>query len=214
MHGLERYWVKRMRNNITVSSSEIANTSSLFLTQNKISLIQYDEVPSRLIGNPHYSEVEDIQKSGIFAVAQWFLHQESMSHKKLQKVCYYAYAWFIVFFNDPESTSDHINTLCPTGFEAWVHGPVCPELYQYYRTYGWNDIPYVEKQPSFPSDVDDLLYQVWNTYGSFSADQLEQLTHNEIPWQKARNGKNTDEPSNNKIDDMIIFHYYSKKLAE
>ena len=214
MHGLERFWVKTMRNNITVSSSDMGNASSPSLTQNSISLFQYNEVPSKLVGNSRYSEVEGVQQSGIFAVAQWFLHRESMSHKKLQKMCYYAYAWFLVFFNDPECLSGQINTLCPTGFEAWVHGPVCPELYQYYRVYGWNDIPAAEKQPSFSSDVDDLLSQVWKTYGSFTADQLEQLTHNEIPWQKARAGKNTDEPSNNKIDDMIIFDFYSKMMTQ
>ena len=35
-------------------------------------------------------------------VAQWFLSMSSMSNKKLQKLCYYAYCWYIVFYNDVE----------------------------------------------------------------------------------------------------------------
>lgn len=23
-------------------------------------------------------------------------------------------------------------------FEAWIHGPVCPKLYQKYRDFGWD----------------------------------------------------------------------------
>ncbi|WP_374049741.1 type II toxin-antitoxin system antitoxin SocA domain-containing protein [Paenibacillus larvae] len=26
-------------------------------------------------------------------------------------------------------------------FEAWVHGPVNPQLYTEYREYGWQEIP-------------------------------------------------------------------------
>lgn len=202
-----------MKNSITSSSSDIKQTTSS-LMQNRIAVSQYDEVSSVLNGKARYSEAIPVQKSGIFAVAQWFLNRETMSHKKLQKLCYYAYAWFLVFFNDRESLSGRLNTLCPAGFEAWVHGPVCPELYRFYKNYGWNDIPAVEKSPTSPSDVEDLLNQVWNTYGSFTADQLEQLTHNETPWRKAREGKDLDEPSKKLIDDRLVFEYYSRMMTQ
>ena len=202
-----------MRNSITVSSSDLKMTTSS-LMQNRIAISKYDEVSSVLSGKTYYTEVMTEQQPEIFSVSQWFLNNESMSHKKLQKLCYYAYAWFLVFFNDQESLSSQLNSLCPSGFEAWVHGPVSPELYQIYRHYGWNDIPATEKQLEFPKDVEDLLSQVWNTYGSFTADQLEQLTHSETPWQKAREGKNMDEPSNKRIDDRVVFDYYSKMMTQ
>ena len=57
-------------------------------------------------------------------VAQFFANKETMTHKKLQKLVYYAYAWYIALNNDD---CDNIKfRLCQkTNFEAWVHGPVC-----------------------------------------------------------------------------------------
>ena len=59
--------------------------------------------------------------SDIRKVAQYFLSKESMSHKKLQKLCYYAQAWYLANYGKP---------LMPNRFEAWVHGPVSPDLYR------------------------------------------------------------------------------------
>ena len=53
-------------------------------------------------------------------VAQYFLWKSSMSHKKLEKMCYYAQAWYL---------ANHGRPLMPNRFEAWVHGPVSPDLY-------------------------------------------------------------------------------------
>ena len=200
-----------MRNNISGSFNELA-TPIFEGIANSLTLGHYNESSSTFSDVSQYSESSSAQKSVIFDVARWFLSKESMSHKKLQKLCYYAYAWFLVFFNDQESVSATLNTLCATGFEAWVHGPVSPELYHMYKGFGWNDIPKEETCPAFPKDVVDLLNQVWDAYGSFSADQLERLTHTETPWQEARKGKRPDEPSNVKIDDKQIFYYYSKMM--
>jgi uncharacterized phage-associated protein len=154
--------------------------------------------------------------SRILEVSKWFLAKESMSNKKLQKLCYYAYAWYLVFFNDLESleSSSQLNTLCPTGFEAWVHGPVCPGIYHYYSEYGWNDIPSPERTPVLPSDVVDLLEQVWVAYGDLTADQLERLTHNEAPWREARKGLEAGEPSTEPLDEKLIIKFYSKMMGQ
>lgn len=201
---------------MNTQKNKITNSSSLFSLaapdgrKNQIDFSSLDE--SSIIGNHCLVGSESSQDSIIIDVAKWFLNKESMSHKKLQKLCYYAYAWFLVFFNDIDSHPSSLNTLCQASFEAWVHGPVCPTLYHHYKGYGWNDIPKEEMKPAFPSDVRDLLEQIWNTYGDFTADQLEQLTHAEEPWQEARNGIAFDEPSNNVIDDNHMFLYYSKMM--
>ena len=65
-------------------------------------------------------------------IAQWFLGKESMTHKKLQKLCYYAQAWHLAL---------HGSELFAERFEAWVHGPVSPVLYSIYADYGWEKIP-------------------------------------------------------------------------
>ena len=75
-------------------------------------------------------------------VADYFLSKESMSPKKLQKLVYYGYAWTIALLND---TAEDIHfKLFESDIEAWVHGPVVPELYQKYKDFGWHDIPKVE----------------------------------------------------------------------
>ena len=53
-----------------------------------------------------------------------------MTHKKLQKLCYYAYSWFIYMENDDIENIE--NRLFEEKFQAWVHGPVNYELYLKY----------------------------------------------------------------------------------
>lgn len=148
----------------------------------------------------------------IESVANWFLSKAPLSNKKLQKLCYYAYAWFIVFFNDLEyigASAHDIQVLCPEKFQAWIHGPVCPYLYQKYRIFGWTDIQEESFPISFPQELEDLLNQVWDIYGKFTADELEAISHNELPWQNARRGFAPAEPCTNEIDDYDILRYYS-----
>ena len=40
---------------------------------------------------------------GVFSVANWFLYKDSMTLLKLQILCYYAYAWSLVFLNKNEN---------------------------------------------------------------------------------------------------------------
>ena len=66
-------------------------------------------------------------KRTVFDVADWFLGKDSMSPKKLQKIVYYAYAWVLTLMNESENDLDI--KLFDSRIEAWVHGPVIPELY-------------------------------------------------------------------------------------
>ena len=65
-------------------------------------------------------------------IAKYFLTKESMTQKKLQKLVYYAYAWYIVSFNNNVNRIKHL--LFIEKPEAWVHGPVFRTLYDAYRT--------------------------------------------------------------------------------
>ena len=112
-------------------------------------------------------------------VADWFLSRQSMEHKKLQKLCYYAQAWHCALEGKP---------LFNERIEAWVHGPVIPALYQKYKGYGWQAIPQVSgfDEGCLPSDTLEVLHAVYDTYGGLTGMQLENLTHSEAPWRKAR----------------------------
>lgn len=137
----------------------------------------------------------------VFDVAKWFLSHSSMTHKKLQKLCYYAQAWFCALYDG--------EPLFKENFEAWVHGPVCRELYPKYADYGWSEIPEETKNDDlFDEETLNLLNAVWNLYGQYSGDQLEELTHKEMPWQNQRNGLKEYEPSNNVISIADMRNYY------
>lgn len=141
-----------------------------------------------------------MKQYSIFEIADWFLSKASMTPKKLEKLTYYAEAWSNALYgksliNDAE-------------FEAWAHGPAAPTLYQQYKSYGWNMIPKKPEDETFDSQVLDLLESVWVTYGDKSANELEALTHSEVPWKKARKGLPEGASSQEKISKKDMKEYY------
>ncbi len=146
----------------------------------------------------------------IFDVADTFLSYESMTPKKLQKLCYYAQAWHVALKGVP---------LIDCKFEAWVHGPVCPELYYQYKHFRWLEVPRMERiDRNIDEDTLDFLDEIFETYGDLDGDELEALTHMELPWQEQRIGLEEYEPSSNEIrlDSMRNFYgdMYEKNQGE
>ena len=121
-----------------------------------------------------------------------------MSNKKLQKISYFSHIWYYYY---------HKKFLTDISFEAWVHGPVCPDLYNKYRVYGWNTITYdntalLAVNDEYYSFINNIL----NYYGSFSADYLEKLTHKGVAWNNARKDLKPYQSSNRiiNINDSMI----------
>ena len=128
---------------------------------------------------------------------------DSMSHKKLQKLCYYAQAWYVTIKNKPLFEDD---------IEAWVHGPVVPSLYSQYKTYGSRAIPREVKIPNnVESNIEicEFLQNIYKVYGHLSANELELLTHTEDPWINARQGKSEWQPGYDSISLDDMKRYYS-----
>lgn len=137
-------------------------------------------------------------------IAKWFLSHEEMTHKKVQKLCYYAQAWYCALYDGTPLFEDEI--------QAWVHGPVVPALYPVYADYKWSPIPKVEYNgPTFDSKVLDVLEAVYHTYGVFSGEQLESLSHSEEPWINARGDRKPWETSTTPITCAAMREYYAKK---
>lgn len=120
--------------------------------------------------------------STCFDVANYFLSQSSddagdlISNLKLQKLVYYAQGFSLALLGKP---------LFEEEIEAWMHGPVVPELYRKYRDHGSEGIPApADFDPSehFNKQQIALLREVNEMYGQFSAWKLRNLTHEEAPW--------------------------------
>lgn len=143
-------------------------------------------------------------------ISEFFLSKRGLTPKKIQKLVYYAYAWFIALNNQ---SSDNIeNTLFDEQPEAWIHGPVFPSLYRQYKSSGWNEVPQTKEPNLENDDLKSFLNDVWNTFEKYSADQLEYMTHQELPWINARNNISNIEPSNNIITKKDIFTYYNSLI--
>ena len=147
---------------------------------------------------------EKVMKESIFEVAKFFLAMESMNHKKLQKLCYYAQAWHLGIYK---------TGLMNTYFEAWVHGPVSPELYARYRDWGGLRITGSHAIPELSQSTQDFLRKIYSLYGKYSADTLEEFTHNEEPWKLARVGFKKDSPCKNIISEESMKKYYSELIG-
>ena len=128
--------------------------------------------------------------------------QSPISNLKLQKLLYYSQAWFLAIYKQP---------LFEEEIEAWVHGPVVPRVFQCYRGFKWGLLP---RQAGIvvSQELRSHLEEVWRVYGSFSAYDLERLTHSEDPWKQARTGLPPDASSHNIITKDAMQHYYSSRL--
>ncbi len=114
---------------------------------------------------------------------------------KLQKLLYYAKVWGIVAGVE----------LYQGKFEKWPHGPVNPDVYHQYKSFGRN--PIVEPfngYPDFGGLEKELTDFIIEAYLPFSAISLSAMTHKESPWQ--------DTPQNHIIDHDKILDFYSQQL--
>lgn len=139
----------------------------------------------------------------IFDLADAFLSISSMTHKKLQKLCYYAKAWYLAMYD---------TNLISEEFQAWVHGAVQPTLYQKYRGYGFSYIPMVMDTTSIPEEFLSFANEIYRAYGDLSGDELEKLNHTEAPWLSARGSLKPWQSSTNIISEDSMKEYYRKKL--
>jgi len=148
-------------------------------------------------------------KLTVFDVANYFRSKESMSHKKLQKLVYYSYAWYIALNND---SKDDINNKLfdDCFFEAWVHGPVCRPLYNLYSdNYGFVNKHHGKVNNLICGELKKFLDSVYKTFGKYTGDELETISHLETPWKNARGSLTPSEPSGKALLESDMFVYYN-----
>lgn len=139
-------------------------------------------------------------------VADYFIrfahdHGDCLTNLKLQKLVYYAQAWYLALQG---------KALFDADFQAWVHGPVCPPLYSKFKHYRWNPIAADLGEIKLPDDIEQHLIEVYDVYDGYSAYQLEQMTHAESPWLEARGDLPIDESSEAVISKSSMQSFYSQ----
>ncbi len=124
--------------------------------------------------------------------------KEGITNLKLQKILYFAQAYFL--------TSQMKKALFSEKIEAWKYGPVIPSVYHEFKSNG--NKPIVETYDlNIDSDDEELLNEVWGIFGQYSAGHLVDMTHSHKPWKEAfAKGENTVIPVKS------IQDYYKKLL--
>jgi uncharacterized phage-associated protein len=141
-------------------------------------------------------------------IAEYFLAKieedegELISNLKLQKLCYYAQGVGLAVRGEP---------MFPERIEAWLHGPVVPDLYRHYRANGANAIPAMHNLDLEVYDEADrmILDDVFDFYGQYSASRLRQMTHQEAPWKDAY-----DDGGNEVISNDALIAYFASEVND
>lgn len=144
------------------------------------------------------------QKSKIYTAIEFLLNKcEDITPLALQKLLYYVQGFYYAINEE---------FLFEEDCQAWVHGPVYPEVYQKYKDYRFDPI----KQSSEPVDFvltsseKSILDSVAKNLSCYSGKVLEEFTHSETPWSKARGNLLNFEPSTETIQKKEIGNYFKE----
>ncbi len=101
---------------------------------------------------------------------------DNISHKKLQKLLYYAQGFHLAMHDG--------KTLFSNPIEAWEQGPVVRQVYEVYSGSSWQALnrPDGFEIYMYLPEERELLDAVYRVYGKFSAGALSEMTHQESPW--------------------------------
>ena len=118
-------------------------------------------------------------------VTKYFLYKvnqegDLITNLKMQKLLYYAQAWYLVNFDKP---------LFDDQILAWNFGPVVKSVYDVYKEFRHTPIIFEE---DFEENIKQFnkydlrfLDEFYDQFSCYSAHDLINLSHNEAPWKKA-----------------------------
>lgn len=132
-------------------------------------------------------------------------HGDLVTNLRLQKLLFFAQAWHLALRDKP---------LFPERFQAWVRGPVQPNVYARFHHFGSSPIEGTSSAWNVPKGVERHIADVMEAYGSFSSYELELIACDDEPWREARRGIPSDEPSANVIDEATMKRFYQARHAE
>lgn len=123
---------------------------------------------------------------------------ERLTNLKLQKLLYYQQGYHLAAFGTP---------LFSENIEAWMYGPVVPEVYDIFSGFGSSTLPDVDSDIQLSDQEEILFNQVYDAYREFSAIGLMNRTHAEKPWIEA-----TPHDRGTIIPQMNMLSYFKTQL--
>jgi uncharacterized phage-associated protein len=137
-----------------------------------------------------------------------------IQHMKLQKLSYYAHAWWLSHYETP--------FLCERP-QVWRYGPVFADMYHSLKGFGSDPItglqatrpfeepPTIENSP----ELSGLIDWVWARYGGMSAGMLSDRTHAPgTPWRILAERYKYSVPAHLIIDDDTIKACFRRDTEE
>ena len=145
----------------------------------------------------------EVAKYLIFLASQKVIgdnqEREGVSNLKLQKLLYFAQAYYLSILGRP---------LFGDKLEAWAYGPVVPGVYQKYKKYKNTPIISETDKSNLDGDDKEVLRKVWDIFGGYSAGRLVDIAHAHTPWKEAYT-------SNDKvITNKTLAEYYTPLLKK
>ena len=145
-------------------------------------------------------------KGKIYQVVNWFLSQSNVenriTHLALQKLLYFTQGWSLALNNKCMFHDD-----C----EAWVHGAVYRNVYEEFKKFKYNPLPYIDKKIELSPEEIVVLENVKKYYFEvYTPKTLELICHLEEPYKKIRMGYDETCKSEDIIPKELIKDYYLK----
>jgi len=133
-------------------------------------------------------------------VAKYVLQQTgSITTMKLQKLVYFCQAWGLVWDEEP---------LFNERIEAWVNGPVVPDLYHVHKgQFRIEEWPYGDIANLNPAQL-ATINAVIEHYNKFTSQTLSDLTYQSAPLINAREGLEPNERGSSEISPVDMAEYY------
>ena len=160
-----------------------------------------------------------MQIENLFSVSPKMLRVISYIFKKLREVTPLMLQK-LLYFTQGVSYALNGRPIFPENCQAWVHGPVYPEVYDMFKDFKYNPIEDARFAifDGIDNELDEnerkVLDLVMNTFGEYGGRALERITHNEEPWKEARKGYDDSIPSNEIISMKNIEAYYTAMNAK
>lgn len=173
------------------------------------------------ISSAAYSKAIDaiMQLENLFSVSNKMLRVISYIFEKLEEVTPLMLQK-LLYFIQGESYALNKKPMFYETCQAWVHGPVYPEVYDMFRDFKYNPIEdarfaiFEGTEDELTNEERKVIDLVVNTFGEYSGKVLERITHEEIPWKLAREGYADNIPSNEVILVEDIATFYTEKNEE